>query len=76
MGRWLAEYRGLSPVDIDHRARQVHFYGKNGYAVTVETGRLDGRIMKTLDCATSSRPRIEPGDLAEAGEPFVPSLAS
>lgn len=65
----------LSPADIDHRARQVYFYDKDGYVVTVETGRLDGRIMKALDCAPSSQAGIE-SDLAEAGEPLVRPMPS
>jgi hypothetical protein len=41
----------LSPVDLDHRPRQLHFYEKNGYDVTIEESHVDGRITKTLDCS-------------------------
>lgn len=41
----------LSPVDLDHRPRQAHFYAKNGYTVTIEPGHVDGTIEKKLVCS-------------------------
>jgi hypothetical protein len=40
----------LSPEDLDHRARQIHFYTKNGYKVNIEPGHVDGTIEKELVC--------------------------
>jgi GNAT superfamily N-acetyltransferase len=40
----------LSPEDIDHRTRQIHFYTKNGFKVNIEPGHVDGTIEKELVC--------------------------
>jgi len=44
----------LSPVDLDHRPRQVHFYEKNGYTVWISEDRSEGRIVKRLRCGDRS----------------------
>jgi hypothetical protein len=45
----------LSPVDLDHRPRQAHFYAKSGYTVTIEPNHADGRIDKQLKCSEPPR---------------------
>lgn len=50
----------LSPGDIEHRNRQVHFYRKNGYSVTLDG--LEGTIAKDLGPRRGRRPGpAEPG---------------
>jgi len=49
----------LSAADADHRDRQVHFYLKNGYDVTLEPDRT-GRITKSL-AAAAPPPGTAPG---------------